>query len=162
MANRAIQAKILKIKKQRRAWARPLMVASGIRPNMDVVKGYKERAKGLAVSDAEVDELYRRLFKRDPWKGDGPARRAVLKILADMREQTPEFLFFTVVENTTRRCRVYFNSQKTCFFLVHEDFRNRILRRSLTFASKEAAIRKWHMDQVIWVEHSQLPEPESG
>lgn len=143
--------------KQRRAWARPLQVRSGIRPNMDVVKGYKERAKGLAISDEEVDELFRRLYKRDPWKGDGPARRAVLKMLADMAEQTPEFLFFNLLDNAEVRCRVYFNSAKTVFYLVHENFRKRILRRSITYATKERAITKWHMDKVVWVEKTSLP-----
>lgn len=143
--------------KQRRAWAKPLQVKSGIRPNMDVIKGYKERAKGLALTDYEVDALYRRLYKRDPWKGNGPARLAVLKILTQMADETPDFLFFSLLDNVFVRCRCYFNSQKTCFYLVHEDFRKRILRRSITYATKERITTLWNMDRITWVETASLP-----
>ena len=157
MVNRSMQQKTLKMKRQRRAWARPMAIAAGIAPNREVIVGYKQRAKGLALSDEEVDALYRRLYKRDPWKGDGPARREVLKLLADMSEQTPDFLFFTIIDNTFQRCRVYFNAQKTCYYLVHEDFRKRIVRRSLTASNKERITTLWNTDRVTWVEHSPLP-----
>lgn len=162
MVNRSMQQKTLKLRKQRRAWAKPMSIVSGISPNKEVISGYKERAKGLALTDQEVDALYRRLYKRDPWKGDGPARRAVLDILQKRSELTPDFLFFSIVDNTFQRCRVYFNAQKTCYYLVHEDFRKRIVRTSLTCNNKERITTLWDTDRVTWVEQKPLPRENSS
>lgn len=147
--------------KQRRAWARPLQIVSGIRPNMEVVKGYKERAKGLAITDQEADELFKRIYKKDPWKGDGPARKEVLKILSEMADKTPDFLFFNLLDNVEVRCRCYFNSRKDVYYLVHENFRKRILRRSITYSRKEIIIKNWHMNKIVWIEKRSIPDSEA-
>lgn len=159
MVNRTMQQKMIKIKKQRRAWARPLQVKSGIRPNFDVIRQYKQSAKGLAMSDEQADALYRRLFKRDPWKGNGPARLEVLKLLVEMKDKTPDYLFFSILDSNTLRVRVYFDSLKTTFYIVEEDFTYGVVRRSILYSTKERAISVWHTSSVAWVEKRILPDP---
>ncbi len=54
MPARWLQTKVIKLKRQRRAWARPLSVKSGIQANREVVKQYQDTVKGLGKEIGEV------------------------------------------------------------------------------------------------------------
>lgn len=162
MANRTMQAKTMKMKRMRRAWAKPYNIPSDIRPNIEVLSDYQMRAKGLAFSDAEQEELYRMYFKRASFKGVSPPRKEVLDTLIKVREVSPAMLFFNVIDNCYQRARMYFNSQKSQWILVHEDYIRCNLRRSTIYRTKETLEIAWNTNRVIWVERSKLPYESAG
>ena len=163
MVNRTMAAKALKLKKQRRAWAAPLSVKSGIRPNVDVIKGYKDRAKGLKFDEKEIDELIFRLFKRQPFKNTPPGRREAMvrrdkiRMLAEMSEQVPDHLFFNYINNSVVRFDIFFTADKTCYVIVKENRKTRTISRSISYGSCERAISVIQRDKVRWSESFTLP-----
>src|SRR5260370_42609462 len=98
MSNRTMQQKALKLRKQRRDMPKYLM-KSGIIPNKGVLGEYKERAKGLGVSEDEINLLIKTLYKRDAIPsipaGESKEIKALLKKL---KERIPEQHFFSVLD----------------------------------------------------------------
>jgi hypothetical protein len=160
MANRTMQAKSLKLRRQRRAWAKPLARSNHTVPNKGVLQDYKERAKGLGVNEAEVDDMIRRYYKREPFSGTGPGRKEVITLLEELRHIVPAMLFFDIFPaNCYQRCRCFFNSQKTCYILVHDDYKRGTVRRSIEYPSLERASSLWFREKVTWVNR---PMPNSN
>lgn len=158
MANRTMQAKSLKLRRQKRAWAKPLAIASGITPNRGVLGEYKERAKGLGLSEYEQDQLIRLFYKRDPIVGTPAGRAEVLALLEELKKRVPELMFFEVLDNCYQRCVLFYNSDKTCWIVSHTDKRKHITRRSIEYGTKSRALQVWYMDKVIWVSHQPIQE----
>lgn len=146
MPARWLQAKVIKRKKERRAWARPMSVKSGIQANREVVKQYQDTVKGLGKEIGEVrfpnvapgrhELMLRYQTPGDPLRG----------IIDDIRDP----MFIKLVDNSRQRCRVYFNSGMTCFILQWVDWRKRIVYLSITYASSARAIDAWMTDKVKW------------
>ena len=134
MSNRTMQQKALKLRRQRRAWAKSYSMPKHIVANRSVLKEYKERAKGLGLA-VDTETVLRHM--------------QVLTLPENLQEQR---LFFTVLDNCWHRLECYFNSQKTCFVLCYTDKRKRIVMRSIEYGSKERALHVWHHSKVIWVE----------
>jgi hypothetical protein len=152
MANRTMQQKSRKMRDQRRAWAKPLSRSNHAIPNRGVLGEYKERAKGLALSEVEIDDLIRRYYKHEPFTGTGPGRKAAQDLMQELYYLVPGMLFFDVFPaNCYQRCRLYFNATRTCWILVHDDYRKKTVRRSMEYPSKENAVKAWHTDKVVWV-----------
>lgn len=146
MPARWLQAKVIKLKRQRRAWARPLTVKSGIQANREVVKQYQDTVKGLGQEIGEVrfpnvaagraELMLRYKTPGDPLRG----------IIDDIRDP----MFVKLVDNSRRRCRVYFNSGMSCFILQLVDWRKRKVYLSITYPSSTRAIQVWMEDKVNW------------
>ena len=151
MTNRTMKAKGEKLRRQRRAMPKYLM-KSGIVPNTGVLGEYKERAKGLGVSEAEVDLLIRTFYKRDPIPsipaGESKEIKALLK---ELKERIPEQYFFSVLDNCWHNTVCFYNAQKTCFVMAHTDLRRQVTRRSIEYASKDRIMQAYYSDKIIWI-----------
>ena len=154
-----MQAKMLKLRKQRRAWARPLSIAAGIRPNVEVIKGYKEAAKGLALSDQELDQLVFVLFGTQH-KGISPPRKAVLDTLTRIRDDVPEMFYRTILANQYQRVRAYHNGDETLWAVVHECFEKNFVRRSIFYGSFNICKIRWEQKRLSWTFLRDMPSPQ--
>ena len=151
MANRTMAAKALKLKKMKRLFPKQYQanyIPVGRGPNMEVMAGYKERAKGLAFDQKFLDflEMCSRFKGKPPGKVEAEA--AIRRIL----EVVPQDMSFTLIRNVFQWARVFFNSEKTCFILLHENYKEGRVRTSMTYHSKDNIIRAWNMDRIRWVE----------
>lgn len=162
MANRTMQQKVQKMKRQRRAWARTLSRRGYMQPNRDVINEYKHHAQGLALNEAEIDDAVRRMRIKDgetnPQKRefDAKPRLDALRRQAQLEAMLPDGcdLKFSgpTVPDIYQETLIYFNSKKTKFVLVLRDLEQRIERISIVFSSKELLVMCWEMDRVNWVE----------
>ncbi len=151
MSNRTMQQKTLKLRKQRRAMPKELM-RNGIVPNRGVLGEYKERAKGLGVSEDEVNLLIKTIYKRDPTPsipaGESKEIKALLK---ELKERIPEQYFFSVLDNCWHKTICFYNAQKTCFVMAHTDLRKLITRRSIEYNSKDRIMQAYYSGKIIWI-----------
>ena len=155
-----MQQKAAKHRRQRRAWAKPFSMPSHITHNRGVLGEYQERAKGLAINEAEIDDLIRRYYKHEPFSGTGPGRKEIAELLLELKHLVPAMLFFDIFpENCYQRVRMFFNSSKTCWIIVHNDFRRKTVRRSIEYPTKELALDRWHRSKVTWTAR---PIPNGG
>jgi hypothetical protein len=134
MANRTMQQKRLKMRRQRRAWAKSYSMPKHIVANRSVLGEYKQRAKGLSI-ETSTDYVLRQM--------------EVLTLPDNLKEQK---LFFVILDNCWHRVVCFFDSRKTCFVLSHTDKRKQLVHRSIEYASKDRALQVWHMNKVIWIE----------
>lgn len=151
MANRTMEAKRMKQKRMRRAWARPLSRSSGMNPNRIVINEYKDRAKGLMLEDDISDSIIQK-------HAHNLERSAALKRQAELELAFDAQLRFKGPGpcNNFEESWVYYNSQQTVYFVVHKDKRLGIERRSITYSSKEVLVIKWNMDKTTWVDFRSL------
>lgn len=150
MANTVMAAKRLKLKNQIKKL--PRQMPTGATPNRGVLNEYKERAKGLGVNEAEIDNFIRSYYKRDPWSGTGPERLAVYELLSEIKRLVPEMLYFEMIpQNSIQRLRCYFNSRKTVFVLAWDLYRKRQTFRSMEYPTRDAVVRQWNRQKVVWV-----------
>lgn len=159
MANRAIAAKTLKMKKQRRLFPKQYQanyIPVGRGPNQEVMAGYKERTRGLAFDQKYLDflELHAR------FKGKSPGRVEVEAAIRRIEEFVPQQMYFTVIKNCVQWCRVYFNSQHTLYILLHENYKNGTVRTSMSYSDKDRIISAWNTDRIRWVECKALSPKE--
>lgn len=184
MANRVMEQKRMKIKRMRRAWAKPLSRKSGMNPNRIVLNEYKERAKGLAIDERDADMIAAELIFREDMGFSKKLSRSLAQAGAFPREkQTPHGriealrrqgeLEAVMPDGCDLRIRgpgpsncyqesfIYFNAQKTCWLVLHRDLRKRIQRRSITYSSKELLLMLWNMDKTTWVERISIPDTPS-
>ena len=151
MANRTMQQKGSKLRRQRRAWAKPLSRASGITPNRGVLGDYKERALGLGVDENEINELIKKLYGREAIEGIAAGRAEVLELMRELKQRVPEMLFFNVLNNCFHHVVCFFNSQKTCYVIAHTDLRKMTTKRSMEYDSKERILHQYYHDKIVWV-----------
>lgn len=161
MANRTMQAKTVKLRRQRRAFAKKLAYRGMSVPNREILGEYKMRAKGLEIDENDEDNLIRAIYKRDPWTGMTEARREVLRRLVHIREAVPEMLFFWLpgYPNSVVGARIFFNAQKNCFILAEDDYRRGIMKVSLASGNKHILIDLWSRGKLTWQEFKPLPKP---
>lgn len=159
MSNRTMKQKALKLRKQRRAWAKPYGRPSGITVNTAVLHEYQNRVHTLGIPEYEIDELIKKLYKRDAIHGMTAGQKEVNDLLAELKRKVPEMLFFSILDTSYHKCICFFNSQKTCFVLFHTDIRKQITRRSIEYATKDRALHVWNTDKVTWVSYDRVSAP---
>jgi hypothetical protein len=158
MANRTMQQKSMKLRRERRAWAKKYSMQSQVTgPNRGVLQEYKERACGLGVSEFEIDETIKRLYKRDPIHGIAAGKVEVLQTLAELKKRVPDLLSFVVMDNCFHRVVCMFNSEQTRYSLAHTDKRKHLLRTSREYYSKKQALEYWTADKVTWISEVSAP-----
>lgn len=157
MANRSMQAKTLKLRRQRRAWAKPYSRIKGLQPNLTMLQQAKNAAKGLAISDEDAEILYQAIFHRASAKGIPPGRYEVLKLLANANADITEFNF-KLIENAHQSAYVHWSGDKSKWMIVHCNKRTRVFRRSIVYPSKVIAVTSWNTSSVRWVEVISSPQ----
>lgn len=136
---------VMKLRRQKRAWANNLRGRGMMQPNRDVIKQYALAARGLEDTEF-VDRLADPIpvKNREALKQQGELE-AWLPDGCDMRFRGPG------VNNPFQECFTYHNSQKNCFVVIHVDIAMGIERRSTTYSSKELLLMCWDMDTIVWV-----------
>ena len=147
MPARWMEAKKIKQRRERRAWSRPFTVKSGIIPNRGVIQQYQATAKGLGLEEAKT-----RFPNVAPGKHDINERidEIIEGFRVEGQKRFDDPLFITVIDNTLQRCRVFFNSQKTCFILQHVSWKERVVRISISYANMDRAQQVWVQGKVTW------------
>lgn len=147
-----LKPKLIKLKRERRAWAKPLAVKSGAQGNREVIKQYQDTVKGLGLEIAQVrfpnvaagrkELMLRYNTPGDPLRG----------IIEDIRDP----FFVSIVDNSRQRCRIYFNSGMSVYILQWVDWRKSKVHLSITYPSSTRAIQVWMEDKVVWKKEFQL------
>lgn len=161
MGNRVMAAKRMKMARQRRAWAKDYQRRGFMAPNREVIKEYKERAKGLAVFEDAADRLLSELVS--------PGKK---EILASQREKYAVLRQAQLEAHLPLECEqrvrgpgpqharlesfIYFNSRKTQFVLVHRDLNEGIERVSQPYPNKDLLLMSWEGDSVLWKVKSKI------
>lgn len=146
MPARWMQAKLIKRARERRAWARPLSVKSGIQPNRDVIQQYQRTAKGLGVEEA-----------RTRFPNVAPGKVDIRDRIEEILEHFNDPLFVCVLENSVQRVRLYFNSQRNQFILQWVSWKERTVRISIIYNTQDRARMLWEQDRVTWKVKKRLP-----
>ena len=151
MANRVMAQKRMKMKRQRRAWARAYSMSSGITPNRGVLQEYKERACGLGISEFGVDELIRTFYGREPVQGVSAGKHEVELLLKKLKKSVPQMLFFMIHDDNYQKSICWFNASKTCYVISHTDKKKNVTKTSLEYGSKERALSQYDCGKTVWV-----------
>jgi hypothetical protein len=86
-----------------------------------------------------------------------PKKKDINDRLEEILSVFDDPLFITLIENIYQRCRLYFNSQHTCYILQHVDWKTREVRISITYANRDRAVQVWTKSQVAWKYKKSLP-----
>lgn len=156
MANRTMEAKRLKMKKQRRLFPRNYSsdyIPTGKPPNRLVMQEYRERTLSLAFDAKYLAALE----AKQKFHGVPPGK---VEIRAKLEEMAAEGyatkVGFVLIANTYQRCTLYRRDDHKGFRLCHEDFKAKTVRWSIEYPSKERAITVWHKSKVVWIEKKSL------
>jgi hypothetical protein len=141
MANRAMQAKRLKMARERRAWAKAYQRRTPKPPNREAIQHYAAHARGLEDNQF-VDSPPPKISAKQK-------QQALLELMmpidCDMSVRGP------TVPDIFQESLIYFNPTKTKFVLVIKDLEQKLERISIVFSSKELLIMCWEMDRVCWI-----------
>lgn len=148
MPARWMEQKRNKQRRERRAWARPLSVKSGIVPNRQVIQQYQATAKGLGMEEA-----------RTRFPNVAPGKYEINERIEEILSQFNDPLFICILENAVQRVRVFFNSKKTCFIFQQVSWKTREVRISITYPSMERAEQVYAQGKVCWKAKKSLPVP---
>lgn len=168
MANRNMAAKAAKARRQRRLFTKQYAasyVPVGRQPNQEIINGYKERAKSLAFDE----EFWDNLGLVGHYNGITPARKAaldrrteIIRQIKRVEELAPALMCFTIVKSSVHRARVFFNSERTCFVLMYENYKEKTIRTSMTYLDKRRLVEDFQRDKLRWVEFGELPPQSSA
>lgn len=147
MANRNMQQKAMKMRRQKRAWAKSLQRRGLMQPNRDVIKEYKAHARGLEDKDF-VDSVANEIL---PFKNKEKLRRQA-ELEAGLPDNCDHRIIGPTGRDALQESWIYFNSQKNCFVLVHVDLEESIERKSQTYSSLEMLMMVWEGGAIRWRE----------
>lgn len=151
MPNRTLQAKELKRKKQRRLFPKQLgagYISVGSRFNKELASVSRGRVSGRAF-----DEEFNRYVDAKTVKNvtasveSIAAEEAALRITEMDKTHWP--LRYVHISNSIQKVTIY-SSYQTCFVLVLEHFRERVVKRSITYSSKERLLSQFVSDKIRW------------
>jgi len=157
-----MQQKGLKLRRQKRAWAKTYGRSNHTVPNRGVLNEYKERALGLGVNEFEVDELIRTQYNREAIYGFTPGQKEVHELMADMRKRVPELMSFTLMDNAFYKATCNFNADRSCYSISITDKRAGVMRTSIEYGSKALAVGQFHNDKLRWASKTPVDSPAAG
>lgn len=157
-----------KIRKQRRAYLKPLAMNSGNKksPNKDVLKEYKERANSLVTKDSDkwLDTLFQPAWKVDnhpeqiALRQQSPRAQALKRREHLEKEISQERKIF-LEGNKYWRVVVYFEPNDGPAYFVEHDIRANAVRKSITYSNLSNAKIVWQLRQVHWGPYEILATP---
>jgi hypothetical protein len=175
MVNRTMQAKAMKRRRQLRRLPRRLdddvpgqfekhsgtaipkrLLAEGVsaprQPNRELMEGYKHRSKSLERDEHEDNLLILLFYGRLSFPGVSPSRKEVIEHIARIKAVSEELRSFDILCNRVHRARVFYNSQKTKFILSYENYKEGVIRTSMTYQFRQNLIDDFRKDKLVWVE----------
>ncbi len=172
MANRTMQAKSLKLKRQRRLFPKQYCsdyIAVGGGPNREVMGEYKERSKSLAFDAKYLEflEAHARFKNVPPGKHEANVRLAKMKLedysltWQRIQEAAPNLQHVVLIHKLHKRVSMYYNQERTQFILWEEDFAHCTARASIRYQSRERLLERLRNDDVKWVGFVSSPSTTS-
>lgn len=146
MANRTIQAKVLKMRRRGRfkTFSKGL-ISTGQGPNGNVIAEYVARAR-INPKQAALDARF------PGAGGTAPKRVEVLKKLEKMLNSTPVERSVILFNGRFKRISLYFTEDHTIFFFMEEWIGTDQVRRSITYSNRTRAMQVYRAGKVVWVE----------
>lgn len=139
MPARWMQPKLIKLARERRAWARPMSIRGSAGPNWSNGTQYRDAPLDLNVETQVRNEMNTRKM---------PVPE--LADLTDIRRDINDPLFVQPLSTPVQRLRIYFNSQHTVYILQWVLWRKKEVRLSYTFPTANVAYQRWLEDRVRW------------
>lgn len=162
MANRTMQAKGLKLRRQRRLFPRHLSadyVPAGKPPNMLVMKELKERTKGLAFDDEYIDYLIKRRQMDEVGQHISIGRQEVSAHIERIRNTAPALMCVTLTNTVASKVLMFYNEKRDRFILFEDNKLNNFIRTSLVYMDRQRCIRAFQSETVRWVSFSSTSPP---
>lgn len=148
MANRAMQAKVLKLKKQIRKLPKPyqhVYFTEGRSKNdprdyeLDPDKStYAPAVQYRARGKGELED-----GKKVRFPGIPPGRVEVLAHLTRIRTAIPDMIGFSLMDTSRLRAMLYRDSQSKTFIILEEDHRTGRVFSSQTYGDRGRIIEHW-------------------
>ena len=122
---------------------------TGPTPNREVLAGYGERAQQSWNALHSKDRAPERLFSEDErfealWQGD-------------WKQGLEHFNKINLSCGRYGRVLLYFRGQAWVF--VREDEITKIAKSSITYSSRDRAMRAYNLGKVCWIDRASLPPP---
>lgn len=163
MANRSMQAKSLKLKRQRRLFPRHLSadyVPTGKPPNTQVIQEYKERTRSLAFDDEYIDYLIVRASMEGNYPH--PGREEIRAHMQRIQDASPGLTCVTLLNNVITKVRMFYNEKHNRFILFEDNTLHNFVRTSLVYMDRQRCIRAFQSETVRWVSFSSLRPPKAN
>lgn len=151
MANGTMEAKRQKMKRMKRTFPKSYCsnyIPCGLPPNRLVMTEYKERARGLAFDSTYMEWLE----KTARFKCKTPGRVEVEAHIRRIENVAPAKMCFKLMENSALRARCFFNSERTLWVILEENFKEGKIKTSMSYSSKDNIVYAWKKDKIKWVE----------
>lgn len=159
-----MQQKLQKMRKARRSHLKGYTMHRGNRkpPNKDVIKEYKERAKGIGIDEVFIDAHMRAFWPdHNPERRNSPGRIEALhkaQILRDAQNAIEEVeRCVEVFANERRAMHLYFARGNGPAFFIERDFILGRFRRSEEYRDANSARTHYQMRAIRWYEYRPIP-----
>lgn len=158
MANRTMQAKELKHKKQRRLFPKKFAadyIPVGNGPDRFVIRDYKMRNKSLAF-DAKYMEY---LEKRTRFAGVPSGRFAAEQLSELLRTMEEKVQFVNLrPRHPFYQTLMFFNSERTFYMIYEEDYRRQTVSCSIRYQFRQNCLDDWKADKTRWASVTPLAQ----
>lgn len=162
MANRNMQAKALKLKRQKRLFPRHyaadyIPVGRSTEGNV-LQREARDRVKSLAFDD----EYMKYLETKQRFHGVPAGRHEVLQHLNRIEMAVDDALKFVVIAKTNDvECQLFYNSDRTVFVLLEVEFTTGVTRSSMRYMDRMRCLDAYKRNEVRWVHYAPLCPPVS-
>lgn len=148
--NRSMQAKALKLKKQKRLFPKSYAadyIPTGMPPDRQVMREYKERTRGLAFDDAYMAHLE----AKAKFKGVPAGRFEVMNRLKFIECELGELKFVTIHEDFGCKAQLFYNSERTAFMIMEVNYTDEVIRTSIRYMDRDRCILRWKDKDIRWI-----------
>ncbi len=143
MTARWMQAKIIKQRRERRAWAKPYSIKNSAGPNWHNGKIAKD-------TSLDVTEEIRLNNLKKVYNAKGEEVNRIPDI-TEIRREIPDALFVTTPCDTPHhRCRIYFDPRMTKYILQYVVWPKHQARISIAYPTAHIAWFRFLEDRVRW------------
>lgn len=136
MGARWMQAKKIKMARERRAWAKPYTIKNSAGPNWH----NRTIARNISLDLSEEVRL----------RNEAATRKPRIPDITEVRKEIPDPFFNVIVDNPYHRCRVYWNSTRTKFILQYVLWWKGEVRISIAYPSFTRANYVFQTERVRW------------
>lgn len=148
-----------KSKARRKGHRKSSLLRKAPYPNQGILREYLHRAESLEVNEAYHDAVVARMRRYRPLQQSREFEQfKAFHPRTKLRERLTELLLGVSVERhvvlrSTPECitKLMFNDDDTVCFVLEEDFAQRIVRRSLTYSSRDRCKKDWMLERIEYI-----------